>query len=112
MATEVLVAPRALPTAPLMEWVTMTQRPHVELGGVLVDQVDLTAATQRVAEFLNSDEPHQVVTVNLDFVSIASWNAEFRRVLNAADLAVADGMPLVWLSKLKNVPLAERVAGV
>src|SRR5205085_8213625 len=29
-----------------------------------------------------------------------------------ADLAVADGMPLVWLSRLKGEPLVERVAGV
>jgi N-acetylglucosaminyldiphosphoundecaprenol N-acetyl-beta-D-mannosaminyltransferase len=53
-----------------------------------------------------------VVTVNLDFLSIAERNSTFRETLNEADLAVADGMPLVWLSRLKGEPLAERVAGV
>ena len=32
--------------------------------------------------------------------------------MNGADLAVADGMPLVWLSRFKGQPLSERVAGV
>ena len=52
------------------------------------------------------------MTVNLDFLSIAERNPEFRATLNAADLAVADGMPLVWLSRLRGQPLTERVAGV
>jgi N-acetylglucosaminyldiphosphoundecaprenol N-acetyl-beta-D-mannosaminyltransferase len=31
---------------------------------------------------------------------------------DAADIAVADGMPLVWLSRLYRHPLRERIAGV
>jgi len=50
--------------------------------------------------------------VNLDFLSIARRNPVFRETLNQADLAVADGMPLVWLSRLKGRPLLERVTGV
>jgi N-acetylglucosaminyldiphosphoundecaprenol N-acetyl-beta-D-mannosaminyltransferase len=87
-------------------------RSRVELGGVLVDQIDLMGAVERIAQFVRSGEPHQVVTVNLDFLSIAERNPEFRATLNAADLAVADGMPLVWLSRLRGQPVAERVAGV
>jgi N-acetylglucosaminyldiphosphoundecaprenol N-acetyl-beta-D-mannosaminyltransferase len=82
------------------------------LGGILVDQIDLAAATERVDQFLQSGRPHQVVTVNMDFLSIAARNAEFRATLNSADLAVADGMPLVWLARLRGQRLTERVAGV
>src|SRR5207253_4433873 len=63
-------------------------------------------------EFLVDGSTHQVVTVNLDFLSIAQHHATFRRTLNSADLAVADGMPLVWASRLRGQPLPERVAGV
>jgi N-acetylglucosaminyldiphosphoundecaprenol N-acetyl-beta-D-mannosaminyltransferase len=89
-----------------------TPRPRLDLGGILVDQIDLTTAVSRIEQFLRSGQPHQVVTVNLDFLSIASRDPEFRATLNSADLAVADGMPLVWLSRLRGQPLAERVAGV
>jgi N-acetylglucosaminyldiphosphoundecaprenol N-acetyl-beta-D-mannosaminyltransferase len=88
------------------------RRRRIELGGILIDQVGLTGAVERIAEFVTSGTPHQVVTVNLDFLSIADRNPLFRATLNAADLAVADGMPLVWLSKLKGECLEERVAGV
>jgi N-acetylglucosaminyldiphosphoundecaprenol N-acetyl-beta-D-mannosaminyltransferase len=53
-----------------------------------------------------------VVTVNLDFLSIAQRDKLFRRTLNTADLAVADGMPLVWASRMRGEALPERVAGV
>jgi N-acetylglucosaminyldiphosphoundecaprenol N-acetyl-beta-D-mannosaminyltransferase len=78
----------------------------------MVDQLDLDGAVERIRGLLESGQPHQVVTVNMDFLSIAQRNADFRETLNAADLAVADGMPLVWLSRLKGTPLPERVAGV
>ena len=91
-------------------------RPRVDLGGVLVDQVDLQSALERVRRFLpvgtQARRPHQIVTVNLDFISIAHDNSTFQQLLNQADLAVADGMPLVWLSRLKGIPLPQRVAGV
>ncbi|MGI9146813.1 MAG: WecB/TagA/CpsF family glycosyltransferase [Chloroflexota bacterium] len=89
-----------------------SSRNRVELGGVLIDQVDLAGSVERIGEFARSGQAHQVVTVNLDFLSIAERNHEFRATLNAADLAVADGMPLVWLSRLRGQPLPERVAGV
>lgn len=87
-------------------------RNRVELGGVLVDQINLVAALDRIHQFVESGQPHQVVTVNLDFLSISARNPDFRTTLNTADLAVADGMPLVWLSRLRGQPLPERVAGV
>jgi N-acetylglucosaminyldiphosphoundecaprenol N-acetyl-beta-D-mannosaminyltransferase len=52
------------------------------------------------------------VTVNLDFLAIARRNTRFLDTLNRADLAVADGMPLVWASQLQGRPLPERVTGV
>jgi len=124
MATEVLVSTGVPSThAPLGEptraFVTMparfsvdTARSRIELGGILIDQVDLPTAVDRIDEFVASGRPHQVVTVNLDFLSIAETNGTFRETLNGADLAVADGMPLVWLSRLKGTPITERVAGV
>jgi N-acetylglucosaminyldiphosphoundecaprenol N-acetyl-beta-D-mannosaminyltransferase len=88
------------------------ERRRIELGGVLIDQIDVAGAVERLRELLVDGGSHQVVTVNLDFLSIAQHDPAFRRALNAADLAVADGMPLVWASRLRGQPLPERVAGV
>jgi len=39
-------------------------------------------------------------------------NTELRQSLNEADVVVADGLPVVWLSILVGNPLPERIAGI
>jgi N-acetylglucosaminyldiphosphoundecaprenol N-acetyl-beta-D-mannosaminyltransferase len=114
MATQALVSEELFAPVPepTMTMVTTHQRERLELGGVLIDRVDGEGAIKSLAGFLQSGKCHQVVTVNLDFLSIAQRDERFRLTLNAADLAVADGMPLVWASRWRGTPLTERVAGV
>lgn len=52
-----------------------------------------------------------IVTINAQFVNIAHDDPSFARILNEADLSVADGVPLVWASRLLRQPLPERVNG-
>ena len=84
----------------------------MELAGVLVDRVDGRGAAATLERFVADGRSHQVVTVNADFVRLARQDADFRALLNTADLAVADGMPLVWLSRLRGTPLPARVTGL
>jgi N-acetylglucosaminyldiphosphoundecaprenol N-acetyl-beta-D-mannosaminyltransferase len=84
---------------------------RIPISAVLIDRVDLAEATTRIATYLSSERLHQIVTVNLDFLQIARADATFRRTIDEADLAVADGMPLVWASRLMGRPLPERVTG-
>jgi N-acetylglucosaminyldiphosphoundecaprenol N-acetyl-beta-D-mannosaminyltransferase len=114
MATEALVAHETPRHAPgrIVSHPVREARQRVDLGGVLIDRVDLGSAIDRVRDFLRSGKTNQIVTVNLDFVAIARRDQEFRDTLNAADLAVADGMPLVWASRLGDEPVPERLTGV
>lgn len=86
-------------------------RQRVALADVLIDQIDVPAAVERIRGFFRGGS-HQIVTVNLDFLSIAERDPHFRGVINGADLAVADGMPLVWVSRWKGQPLPRRITGV
>jgi N-acetylglucosaminyldiphosphoundecaprenol N-acetyl-beta-D-mannosaminyltransferase len=87
---------------------------HRQIGilGAYVDCVTLAEATQRVHEFIESGLPHQVVTVNVDFIRQAQDDKLFMEVINRSDLAIADGMPLVWASGWLGDKLPERVTGV
>jgi N-acetylglucosaminyldiphosphoundecaprenol N-acetyl-beta-D-mannosaminyltransferase len=87
-------------------------RPRVDLNGALIDQIDFEGAMERIRGFLDDGRAHQITTVNLDFLSIAERDPHFRDTINRADLAVADGMPLVWASRLTDSPLPQRIAGV
>jgi N-acetylglucosaminyldiphosphoundecaprenol N-acetyl-beta-D-mannosaminyltransferase len=113
MASEALVIERNPATQPAVPARMLEpRRPRVDLSGTLIDQVDRVAAIESIRDFLMSGTAHQIVTVNLDFLSIASTDARFQQTINDADLAVPDGMPVVWLSKLKGQSLSERVTGV
>lgn len=114
MAVEALVArksPRQV-SGRLLPHPGRDARRRVDLGGVLIDQVGLDAAVDRIRGFLGAGAVRQIVTVNLDFVAIARRDAFFRETLNAADLAVPDGMPLVWVSRLMGQPVPARLTGV
>jgi N-acetylglucosaminyldiphosphoundecaprenol N-acetyl-beta-D-mannosaminyltransferase len=62
---------------------------------------------------IEAGEPCWIVTLNLEMVSRCRLDPSYRELLSNADLYIADGMPLVWGSKLKRgTPrLPERLAG-
>ncbi len=115
MASEALVVQESAAAAP--GWIVprplrgIEIRPRVDLGGVLIDRVDLSSAVERIRGFLGSGRLNQIVTVNLDFVAIARRDESFRETLNDSELAVADGMPLVWVSQLMGSPVPDRITG-
>lgn len=86
-------------------------RPRIRLAGVLVDRLDRGEVFARLVRFVREGRTHQVVTVNIDFLRAARADAEFRQIINDADLAVADGMPVVWLSRLRRAQIPERITG-
>lgn len=85
---------------------------RVDIDGLLFDDVTTGEATARIVELARlRDRPRFVCTGNLDHLAIAAEDREFKAAYEAADLVVADGAPVVWLSKLGGTPLKERVAG-
>lgn len=52
-----------------------------------------------------------VVTPNLDHVRRSATDSTYAHAIREAELRVADGMPLIWASRLQGTPLPERVAG-
>jgi exopolysaccharide biosynthesis WecB/TagA/CpsF family protein len=84
---------------------------RLDVCGVPLDPVDLGQATERILAALGSPTPTQVCTVNLQFLVTARRRQTVRRVLQEADLNVADGAPVVWLSRLLGHRLPGRVTG-
>lgn len=84
----------------------------VNIRGMLIDRVDMGEALSRIESFISEGRPHRIVTVNLDYLRHSRRDKHFQDALNSADLAVADGAPLVWASRLFGHPLPERVTGV
>lgn len=90
----------------------MAAPPRVRIDGLFFDDVTMDEATARIVELAKMrDRPRYVCTGNLDHLAIAEEDAEFKRAYANADFVVADGAPVVWLSKIAGSPLKERVAG-
>ncbi len=70
---------------------------------------EAVAVIVRMAQ--KSEVPRIVCTANLDHLATAQSDPEFMSIYEHADFVVADGMPLIWLSRFTNCKLRERVAG-
>ncbi len=84
--------------------------------GVRADAIDMAGALARIEALIEQHRlvggpVQQIVTVNPEFVWEARKNAAFREAINQAALSLADGMGIVWASRILGHPFPERVAG-
>jgi len=86
-------------------------RKLVVIAGIPIDDLNMEETLARLEDFIASGQPHQVATVNADFIVRAWDDPELRYILQDADLLTADGMPLVWGARLLGAPLEGRVTG-
>jgi N-acetylglucosaminyldiphosphoundecaprenol N-acetyl-beta-D-mannosaminyltransferase len=56
--------------------------------------------------------PHTVITANAAILCLMRRDPELAEACRRGDLIVADGMSVVWTSRLAGLPFPERVAGV
>jgi N-acetylglucosaminyldiphosphoundecaprenol N-acetyl-beta-D-mannosaminyltransferase len=85
---------------------------RVNIAGAQVDRYSFQEAVRRIIEHASAGgPPAYVVTPNAHHVSLLRDSAHFRMVYDGAWLALADGVPLVWASRLLGTPLPERVSG-
>lgn len=85
---------------------------RITMMGCQIDNLTLEETLVRIEGFIASGQPHQHVVVNVDKLVKASRDAGLRRIINECALVNADGMPVVWASRLLGMPLRERVAGI
>src|SRR5947209_5704675 len=85
--------------------------PTIRLSGVRLHAITESQCIDRILDSLGRGEGGVVVTPNLDHLRRARKDVSFAALLDDADLVVADGMPLVWASRIQRTPLPQRVAG-
>jgi N-acetylglucosaminyldiphosphoundecaprenol N-acetyl-beta-D-mannosaminyltransferase len=87
----------------------------VNLFGITIHRVTMDQAVKIVAEWMRggagSGPCRYVVTPNVDHIVKLQTNAALRAAYRHAALVVADGWPLVTVSRWLGEPLPERVAG-
>lgn len=79
--------------------------------GVNVDKISYNDAVSRIMKMLNEPENHIVFTPNSEIILMAYKDENFCGILNSADLLTADGIGVVYASRILGNPVPERVAG-
>lgn len=83
----------------------------IRLLDVTIDNVTMAEAMSRTRDMMKEHRFHHVVTPGPEFLLEATANEKFRRILNAADLSLADGMGLHIGSRMSGQRLLQRIPG-
>lgn len=86
-------------------------RDRVEILGVKVDKVTFDEALDIAEGFVKEEGVSTIFTPNAEIVMCAQRDAELMEILNNADMCTADGIGVVYGSKILKDPLPQRVAG-
>lgn len=76
-----------------------SQRHRVDVLGVHVSVIDMEAAVERIARWVDDATPQYVCVTGVHGVMESQADEELRAIHNAAGLVTPDGMPMVWCAQ-------------
>jgi len=84
---------------------------YFRFAGIRFDKVNLSESVKKVITAIEHNSKIQVCVTNVYSTVLMQKDTEFRKINNSTSLVVADGMPIIWVSKLMGFPLPCRIAG-
>jgi N-acetylglucosaminyldiphosphoundecaprenol N-acetyl-beta-D-mannosaminyltransferase len=79
--------------------------------GLPIDAMPMEGALRKLQDARATRTKCFFSTPNLNFLIASQKQVAFRESVCMSDLSLPDGMPLVWVAKLLNIPIHERVSG-
>jgi len=76
------------------------------------DPVTMTEAQARLGSYVTDGESHLVITANPEMVMKARGDQLLAEIMERADLVVADGIGVVWASRMIGQAVPERIPGI
>jgi len=83
----------------------------VRLFGLDFDPLTQPTLIDRIGECVRERTRCWIETVNVSHLCLAARHPELERLFRSADVILADGMPIVWMSRLRGRALRARVTG-
>lgn len=72
-----------------------------------IDNLNAPETLNKISDFLQSKNPHRVITVNSEYILEAQNDEEFKNIINSADLSVPDSIGIIWAAKFLSLPAAQ-----
>ena len=85
---------------------------RLRILGAPVDNVSMREALEQIEAFVREKVPRQHVSINVHKLVMLQRDAQLREVVEACDLATADGQPVVWAARLLGRPVKGRITGI
>lgn len=73
--------------------------------------MNMEETVKKSLEFFEDGKNHVIYTPNSEIIYAAYKDENFAKILNSSDINTADGIGVVYASKILGKPLSERVAG-
>jgi len=89
----------------------VTDHSGVQMFGLSFCRCTLDEAARQIIQAAIDEEKWLVVTPNVDHLVQMDRDEEMKHVFRQAQFCVADGMPIIWFSRIIGNPLPERVTG-
>jgi len=80
-------------------------------AGIKIDNITMEEAINKIEGMIQTGKPSYIVTPNAAHIVTLQKDEEFRKIYGRASLVLADGMSLIWASRLLAVPLKEKISG-
>lgn len=84
---------------------------RVNVLGVGVSAIDMKQALERIDSWIAARERHYVCVCPVHSIMECRRSSEVRTIFNAAGMVTPDGMPVVWVARMKGFAHVSRVYG-
>ena len=102
---------REVPISRLYDAELSQTRETVDVLGLPVTRITMDEVIDEIDSMIVKGKPEYLITANLNFAMLVNEISRLGEAVDQAAMVLADGMPLVWASKLTDTPLPERVTG-
>lgn len=77
----------------------------VSILNTYVNDLSMMETIEQIEDLISTKDVSYVTPINVDVVIKMEQDAVLREIVEAADLVLADGQPLIWISKLNRKPI-------
>ena len=83
----------------------------IDILGVQINATTLDLTSQKILNWIEQRRAAYVCVVPVSTVVECQSRPDYRKIVNEADIATPDGMPLVWLGRFKGNKIIQRTYG-
>lgn len=76
-----------------------------------VNNVSMDETIANIEQLISQDKKSYVVAINVDVVMKIENDTYLKKIVDAADMVLVDGKPLVWIAKWHKKPVKEKISG-